>query len=95
MANKADQSTGEAVMNALREAYEWISETYAKPAAEQVGPIPAPSRPRRRLRVESPVQVTLTLSEEEDRAIDQISDDCELSRSELITLAIEHTIIKR
>lgn len=82
---------GKAAMAALRGSYQWLVDTYTPEPVEAVGPFPAPRPTRRRLSVEDPRMRQLLVDPAEATGIETLADQLEMSLSELVTLAIDHS----
>ena len=89
-ARKDHTSLGAAAMAALRGSYEHIVANYTPEAVEGVGPFPAPRPPRRREHVEDARMKPLYVDPAEASAIEALAEQCELSMSELVTIAIDN-----
>ena len=83
-------SLGAAAMAALRGAYHHIVEHHTPEPVEAVGPFPAPRVVRRREHVEDARMRPIYVDPAEAAAIEQLADQCQLSISELVTIAIDH-----
>jgi hypothetical protein len=88
-------SLGAAAMAALRGSYEHIVANHTPEPVEGVGPFPAPRPPRRREHVEDARMKPLYVDPAEATAIDELAEQCELSMSELVTIAIDNFYGKR
>jgi hypothetical protein len=88
-ARPAHGSLGAATMAALRGAYHHIVEHHTPEPVEPVGPFPAPRVVRRREHVDDPRMKMIYVDPAEAAAIEQLADQCELSISELVTIAID------
>jgi hypothetical protein len=82
-------SLGAAAMAALRGAYEHIITTCVPEPVEAVGPFPAPRPMRRRLHVDDARMRPIYVDPPEAAAIEALAEQCELSVSELVTIAID------
>jgi hypothetical protein len=89
-ARKAHTSLGAAAMTAMRGSYEHIVTNYTPEPVEGVGPFPAPRAPRRREHVDDARMRAIYVDPAEAAAIEELADQCELSISELVTIAIDH-----
>jgi hypothetical protein len=87
---RAHGTLGAAVMVALRGSYEWIVEHHTPEPVEAVGPFPAPRAPRRRLVVDDARMRPIYVDPDEAAGIETLADQCQLSLSELVTIAIDH-----
>jgi hypothetical protein len=83
-------SLGAAAMAALRGSYEHIIANHIPEPVEPVGPFPAPRTVRRREHVDDARMKPIYVDPAEAAAIEQLADQCELSISELVTIAIDH-----
>lgn len=88
-ARDAHGSLGAATMAALRGAYHHVVEHHTPEPVEAVGPFPAPRIIRRREHVEDARMRPIYVDPAEAAAIEQLADQCELSISELVTIAID------
>ena len=82
-------SLGAAAMAALRGSYEHIVANHIPEPVEAVGPFPAPRTVRRREHVDDARMKPIYVDPQEAAAIEQLADQCELSLSELVTIAID------
>jgi hypothetical protein len=82
-------SLGAAAMAALRGSYEHIVANHTPDPVEPVGPFPAPRTVRRREHVDDARMKPIYVDPGEAAAIEALADQCELSISELVTLAID------
>jgi hypothetical protein len=82
-------SLGAAAMAALRGSYEHIVAHHTPEPVEAVGPFPAPRTVRRREHVDDARMKPIYVDPVEAAAIEQLADQCELSLSELVTIAID------
>jgi hypothetical protein len=89
-ARKSHTSLGAAAMEALRGSYEYIVSNHTPEPVEGVGPFPPPRPPRRREHVDDARMRAIYVDPAEATAIEQLALDCELSISELVTIAIDH-----
>ena len=83
-------SLGAAAMAALRGSYQHIIEHHIPEPVEPVGPFPAPRTVRRREHVDDARMKPIYVDPGEAQAIEELADQCELSISELVTIAIDH-----
>lgn len=83
-------SLGAAAMAALRGSYEHIIANHTPEPVEPVGPFPAPRTVRRREHVDDARMKPIYVDPGEAAAIEALADQCELSISELVTIAIDH-----
>lgn len=77
-------------MAALRSSYEHIVTNHIPEPVEPVGPFPAPRTVRRREHVDDARMKPIYVDPGEAGAIEALADQCELSLSELVTIAIDH-----
>jgi hypothetical protein len=89
-ARDAHGTLGTAVMVALRGSYDWIVDHHTPEPVEPVGPFPAPRAVRRRLVVEDARMRPIYVDPAEAAAIESLADQCEMSISELVTVALDH-----
>ena len=80
---------GAAAMAALRASYEHIVAHHIPEPVEPVGPFPAPRTVRRREHVDDARMKPIYVDPAEAAAIEALADRCELSISELVTVAID------
>jgi hypothetical protein len=89
-ARQQHTSLGAAAMAALRGSYDHIVANYTPEPVEAVGPFPAPRPPRRREHVDDARMKPLYVDPAEATAIEALAEQCELSMSELVTIAIDN-----
>lgn len=89
-AREGHGSLGAAAMAALRGAYDHVVTNCVPEPVEAVGPFPAPRPPRRRMVVDDARMKTIYVEPAEAAAIEALAEQCELSLSELVTIAIDH-----
>ncbi|MDQ3943605.1 MAG: hypothetical protein M3357_00305 [Actinomycetota bacterium] len=77
-------------MAALRGSYEHIVANHTPEPVEPVGPFPAPRTVRRREHVDDARMKPIYVDPGEAAGIEALADECELSISELVTIAIDH-----
>jgi hypothetical protein len=83
-------SLGAVAMASLRGSYEHIVAHHIPEPVEPVGPFPAPRTVRRREHVDDARMKPIYVDPAEAAAIEALADQCELSISELVTIAIDH-----
>lgn len=81
---------GNAVMAALRGAYEWLVDHHTPEPVEAVGPFPAVRGPKRRQNIEDGRLKPFYVTPEEAQGIDALAEQLEMSISELVTVALDH-----
>jgi hypothetical protein len=90
LARDGQRGLGAAAMATLRGSYDHIVANHIPEPVGPVGPFPAPRTVRRREHVDDARMKPIYVDPGEAAAIEALADQCELSISELVTIAIDY-----